>query len=76
MRANLIDGNGTGEDQDLRTRVAEREQPAPDLIAIYLREIGTTPLVNHDRELELGRKLHEARECANLRVEQFGPRSA
>ncbi len=62
MRANLIDGNRTGEDQDLRTPVAEREQPAPDLIAIYLREIGTTPLVNHDRELELGRKLHEARE--------------
>ena len=62
MRANLIDGNGTGETQDLRARVPEREQPAPDLIAIYLREIGTTPLVNHDRALELVRKLHEARE--------------
>ncbi len=62
MRANLIDGNRTGEDQDLRTRVAEREQPAPDLIAIYYREIGATPLIEKEHERELARELQEARE--------------
>ncbi len=51
----------TGEDMDQRNGPAQSEQPSPELLATYFREMGASPLIDRNRELELGRELDEAR---------------
>ena len=42
---------------------AQSEQPSPQLLATYFREMGASPLIDRKRELELGRELDDAREA-------------
>ena len=62
MLNNLLDWNEASEDPDRQARSAQSEQLSPQLLAIYFREMSTTPLIDRDRELQLGRELDDARE--------------
>ena len=42
--------------------VPEALKPASAILPIYLREMGTTPLIDEHQEVELARELQEARE--------------
>jgi len=48
-------------DDPPRGRRAPEEPSGPELLSLYLREMGDTPLIDRQRELELGRRLDRAR---------------
>jgi RNA polymerase primary sigma factor len=49
----------------------ERLPPDVDLTAIYLREVGSTPLLNRDMEVELATRLEEARKQFSASVRRL-----
>lgn len=61
MLETTVDWDEPGGETTPRIRGAKGEGPPPEVLAIYLREMGTTPLLDRDRELELGRELDQAR---------------
>ena len=44
-------------------RKVEPEKPTAAILPIYLREMGSTPLINETQEVALARELQEAREA-------------
>ena len=58
-RAKMIWGDGTEEEDDGAEDMANADMSdlADDSVRMYLREIGKIPLINHDREVELAKKI-------------------
>ena len=56
-----LEGGAFRDDHGSQGRRDEPPASAVNLIALYLEEVGSTPLIEQEREIELGRALSEAR---------------
>lgn len=59
-RKEMIWGEEGGDDQeDIAESTVELSDLADDSVRMYLREIGKIPLINHEREVELAKKIEK-----------------
>lgn len=57
----LLEEEVLDSEEDRPDREPSVLDPAVDLVALYLHEIGKTPLLTREEELEIGQRIHEGR---------------